>query len=207
MPKLSEILGTSYAQIPEDLKKKYENIDLVDGSSYVEKKELETAQTTIKQYEKDIKKRDTDLKELREKAKDNEELTKKIDDLEKENKKATDDYKVELEKVNFDRKLEKKLSDYKPQNVEILKRALDTSKISLDGENFLGLDEQIKTLNETDKYLFKEVEKAEDVVKGTGIIGSESSIGDDKVDNSIGTILAKAKTENKNAEARSKFFA
>ncbi len=207
MPKLSEILGTSYAQIPEDLKKKYENIDLVDSSSYVEKKELETAQTTIKQYEKDIKKRDTDLKDLREKAKDNEELTKKIDDLEKENKKATDDYKAELEKVNFDRKLEKKLSDYNPQNVEILKKALDTKKISLDGENFLGLDEQIKTLNETDKYLFKEVEKEDDAAKGTGIIGSESSLGDDKTDNSIGAMLAKAKTENKNAEARNKFFA
>lgn len=207
MPKLSEILGTSYAQVPEDLKKKYENIDLVEGSSFIEKKEFETAQATIKQYEKDIKKRDTDLKDLREKAKDNEELTKKIDDLEKENKKAADDYKVELEKVNFDRKLEKKLGDYNPQNVEILKRAIDASKISLDGENFLGLDEQIKALNETDKYLFKEVEKADGIAKGTGIIGSESSLVDDKVDNSIGAMLAKAKTENKNAEARNKFFA
>lgn len=207
MPKLSEILGESYSQIPENIRNQYENIDLVDSSSYIEKKELETAQATIKQYEKDIKKRDTDLKDLREKAKDNEELTKKIDDLEKENKKATDDYKVELEKVNFDRKLEKKLSGYNPQNVEILKKSLDLSKISLDGENFLGLDEQIKSRKETDGYLFKAVENKEDIAKGTGIIGSDNSSVDDKGNSGIGALLAKAKTENKNAEARNKFFA
>ncbi|WP_238917246.1 phage scaffolding protein [Clostridium sp. YIM B02555] len=207
MPKLSEILGESYSQIPENIRTQYENIDLVDSSSYIEKKELETAQATIKQYEKDIKKRDTDLKDLREKAKDNEELTKKIDDLEKENKKATDDYKVELEKVNFDRKLEKKLAEYNPQNVDILKKSLDLSKISLDGENFLGLDEQIKSRKETDGYLFKAVENKEDIAKGTGIIGSDKYSVDDKGNSGIGALLAKAKTENKNVEAQNKFFA
>lgn len=128
MPKLSEILGDSFNQIPEDLRKKYENVDLVDSSNYVEKRQYDTAQTTIKQYEKDIQKRDKDLEDLREKAKDNEELTKKIDDLKIENKKTTDNYKVELEKINFEYRLEKKLGDYNPHNVDILKKALDLTK-------------------------------------------------------------------------------
>ncbi|WP_271810542.1 phage scaffolding protein [Clostridium beijerinckii] len=206
MPKLSEILGDSFNQIPEDLRKKYENIDLVDSSNYVEKRQYETAQTTIKQYEKDIKKRDTDLEDLRDKAKDNEELTKKIDDLKIENKKATDDYKAELEKINFEYRLEKKLGDYDPQNVEILKKALELKKIKADGDNFIGLEEQIKSLKETDKYLFKETTQTEKP-KGTGVIIGSSSSVDDKGPSGIGAILAKTKTDNANAEAQNKFFA
>ncbi|QBD86000.1 phage scaffold protein, partial [Clostridium tetani] len=38
MPKLSEILGEHFKQIPEDLQKKYKDIDLVDSSNYIEKK-------------------------------------------------------------------------------------------------------------------------------------------------------------------------
>ena len=40
MPKLSEILGDSFTQIPEDLQKKYKDIDLVNSSDYVEKSKL-----------------------------------------------------------------------------------------------------------------------------------------------------------------------
>lgn len=207
MPKLSEILGESYSQIPEDLKKKYNNIDLVDSSSYVEKRELDTANATITQYKKDIKKRDSDLTDLQGKVKDNEELNTEIENLKAANKKASDDYEAKLSQITFDSKLEKKLSEYNPHNVGILKKAIDSSKISLDGDNFLGLDEQIKALNETDKYLFKETVNAEDQKKGTGIIGSNNTFVDDKSNSSIGAILAKAKTENKNAEAQNKFFA
>ncbi|ALB46222.1 MULTISPECIES: phage scaffolding protein [Clostridium] len=206
MPKLSEILGDSFNQIPEDLRKKYENVDLVDSSNYVEKRQYDTAQTTIKQYEKDIQKRDKDLEDLREKAKDNEELTKKIDDLKIENKKTTDNYKVELEKINFEYRLEKKLGDYNPHNVDILKKALDLTKIKADGDNFIGLEEQIKSLNETDKYLFKETTQTEKP-KGTGVIIGSNSSADDKGPSGIGAILAKTKTENANAEAQNKFFA
>lgn len=206
MPKLDEILGTAYAQIPEDLKKKYKDVDLVDSTNYIEKKDYDTVKKERDQYKKDIKKRDTDLENLQEKVKDNEELNLEIENLKKENKKAADDYKVELEKITFESKLEKKLISYNPQNVAILKKALDLSKVSLDGENFLGLDEQIKSLNETDKYLFKEI-KPEDIPGGTGTIGSDNNNNNEQTDtNSIGGALAKAKTENINSEAQSKFF-
>jgi hypothetical protein len=55
MPKLSEILGEAYSKIPEEIKNKYEDIDLVDSSSYVDK-ENEDLQNKIYQYEKDYKK-------------------------------------------------------------------------------------------------------------------------------------------------------
>lgn len=192
MPKLSEILGESYSQIPEDLQKKYKDIELVDSSNYVEKKELETANKTIKQYKKDIEKRDNDLVDLQGKVNDNEELNVEIENLKAVNKKASEDYESKLNKITFESKLEKKLGEFKPKNLGILKKALDVEKISLDGDNFLGLEEQIKNLKESDPYLFEEGTPG-----GTGNIGGGQSsiIDDNKGTKSIGEVLGKQQAD------------
>ncbi|MGO5074351.1 phage scaffolding protein [Clostridium sporogenes] len=204
MPRLSEILGEAYSQIPEDLKKKYKDIDLVDNSNYVEKKELDVANETIKQYKKDIKKRDKDLEDLQGKIKDNEELNTEIENLKANNKKASEDYEAKLNKITFETELEKKLGDYRPKNLNILKKALDFEKIQLDGDNFLGLEEQIKSLKESDAYLFET-----ETPGGTGNIGGDSSsiIDNDDGKLSLGARLAKERTEaSKVTEAQNKFF-
>ncbi|MBE6075941.1 MULTISPECIES: phage scaffolding protein [Clostridium] len=204
MPRLSEILGEAYSQIPEDLKKKYKDIDLVDSSNYIEKKELDTANETIKQYKKDIKKRDKDLEDLQGKIKDNEELNAEIENLKANNKKASEDYEDKLNKITFETKLEKRLGDYRPKNLNILKKALDFEKIKLDGDNFLGLEEQIKSLKESDAYLFET-----ETPGGTGNIGGDSSsiIDNDDGKLSLGARLAKERTEaSKVTEAQNKFF-
>ncbi|RXI50686.1 phage scaffold protein [Clostridium tetani] len=192
MPKLSEILGEHFKQIPEDIQKKYKDIDLVDSSNYIEKKELDTANETIKQYKKDIAKRDKDLVDLQGKIKDNEELNAEIENLKAANKKASEDYESKLNQITFETKLEKKLGEFKPKNLGILKKALDIEKINLDGDNFLGLEDQIKNLKESDPYLF-----AEETPGGTGNIGGgQSSIIDDNKDSkSIGEILGKQQAD------------
>lgn len=146
MPKLSEILGEHFKQIPEDIQKKYKDIDLVDSSNYIEKKELDTVNETIKQYKKYIAKSDKDLVDLQGKIKDNEELNAEIENLKAANKKASEDYESKLNQITFETKLEKKLGEFKPKNLGILKKALDIEKINLDGDNFLGLEDQIKNL-------------------------------------------------------------
>ncbi|BFN04364.1 phage scaffolding protein [Clostridium tetani] len=192
MPKLSEILGKHFNQIPEDIQKKYKDIDLVDSSNYIEKKELETANETIKQYKKDIAKRDKDLVDLQSKVKDNRELNAEIENLKAANKKASEDYESKLNQITFETKLEKKLGEFKPKNLGILKKALDIEKINLAGDNFLGLEDQIKNLKESDPYLF-----AEETPGGTGNIeGGQSSIIDDNKDSkSIGEILGKQQAD------------
>lgn len=194
MPKLSEILGEHFKQIPDDLQKKYKDTDLVDSSDYVEKKELDTANETIKQYKKDIEKRDKDLVDLQGKVKDNEEFNTEIENLKKANKKASEDYESKLNQITFETKLEKKLGEFKPKNLGILKKALDTEKISLDGDNFLGLEDQIKNLKESDPYLFEE-----ETPGGTGSIGGgQSSIIDGKKEpESIGEVLGKQQADRK----------
>lgn len=68
---------------------------------------------------------------------------------------------------NFDSKLAVKLmsKEINAKDVVDIKANLDMSKISLDGENFIGLDEQIKDLKERKDYLFN---KEEIVIKGSG---------------------------------------
>lgn len=77
-------------------------------------------------------------------------------------------------------------------------------KISLDGENMLGLDDQIKLLKESDPYLFEVDEKG-----GTGNIGGASSITDkdDKGQLSLGARLAEQrKNASQVTEIQNKFF-
>lgn len=203
MSHLKEILGESYSQISEDLQKKYENIDLVDSSNWVRKKDYEDLDKTVKQYKKDLDKRDQDLKDLGEKVKDNEELNNEIIRLQSENKQSTEDHEAEIKQMKFDATLEKKLGEYKPKNLGILKKALEMDKISLDGENFIGLDDQITKLKESDSYLFEEAPKG-----GTGILGGGSYLLDDnKGSSGLGARLAeKIKTANQVNAAQNKFF-
>lgn len=203
MPKLNEILGDAFNQLPEDLQKQYGNIDLVDSAAYVLKKDYDELDKTVKQYKKDLGKRDQDLKELKEKTKDNEELNLEIQRLQEENKKVNEDHQVAIKKFKFDTALEKKLGEYKPKNLSILMKALDFEKISLDGENFLGLDDQMASLKESDPYLF-----GEEIKGGTGSIGGGVPLTDKtKGQLSLGARLAEQKkTVNQATENLNKFF-
>lgn len=203
MPKLSEILGDAFKQIPEDIQKQYADIDLVDSTAYVLKKDYDELEKNAKQYKKDLGKRDQDLKDLKDKVKDNEDLNLEIQRLQEENEKANKDHEAAIQKFKFDAVLEKKLGEYKPKNLNILMKALDMEKISLDGENLLGLDDQITNLKGSDPYLF-----GEEVTGGTGSFGGGSSL----IDQSKGQLSfgAKLAEQKKNADVAAenldKFF-
>jgi len=203
MAKLKEILGEAFAHIPEDLQKKYENIDLVDSTNFIEKKDHDNLKATAAQYEKDIKKRDDDLLELGKKATGNEDLTAEITRLKGENEQATKDHEAALKQIKFDATLEKKLGDFKPKNLKILKKALEMEKISLEGENLLGLDEQISKLKESDAYLF-----GDEPLGGTGSLGGGSSLTDESTGQlSLGARLAEQrKNASQVTESQNKFF-
>lgn len=77
----------------------------------------------------------------------------------------------------FNSKLAIKLMsrDINAKDIVDIKANLDMSKISLDGENFIGLDEQIKNLKERKDYLFN---KEETVIIGSGESGRQKVDGD-----------------------------
>lgn len=83
-----------------------------------------------------------------------------------------------VKQSNFDSKLAVKLmsKEINAKDVIDIKANLDMSKISLDGENFIGLNEQINNLKERKDYLFN---KEETVITGAGESGRQKVDGDD----------------------------
>lgn len=111
-----------------------------------EKKELKTQ----------LEERDEQLKELKEKAQDSEELSEKIAELEEQNKQAKEEYETKMAELKKNTAIDIKLKDARAKNIKAVKALLDLEKISLDGENLIGIDEQLETLKEKESYLFGE---------------------------------------------------
>jgi Phage minor structural protein GP20 len=118
------------------------------------KDDADKAKEKAGELEKQLKDRDTQLDDLSKKAKGNEDLMKQISDLQEANKQTAADYQAKLDKQAFDFSLEKALADAKAKNPKAVKALLNTEAIKLDGEKLLGLEEQLKALQESDSYLF-----------------------------------------------------
>lgn len=111
-----------------------------------------------------IEDRDKQLKELKIKAVGNEELTTKITELETLNNQTKEEYETKIAALRKETSIELKLKDEKAKNIKAVKALLDLEKVSLDGDNLIGLDEQLKALKEKESYLF-----GEDSIKGRGV--------------------------------------
>ncbi|MEK4922018.1 phage scaffolding protein [Cytobacillus sp. FSL R5-0569] len=118
-------------------------------------KDLENEITTYKQQ---IADRDTQLVDLSRKVGDNKDLQNQIKDLQKANADAKEESDSKLAAQRKEFKLELALKDAAAKNPKAVKALLDQEKISLDGDNLIGLDEQLKSLKESDAYLFGEDE-------------------------------------------------
>ncbi|WWU65211.1 phage scaffolding protein [Clostridium baratii] len=156
MPKLSEIIGDNFNSLSEEIKTKYKNIDLVDSSKYVKKEqfdaketELETTKTQLKEANDTIQSyKDMDIESIKSSAeqwKDKYETeTKELKDKLNTQKRefAAKDF---LDKHNFASERVKK---------SVLKDFLD-KEFKLENDNFLGADDWIKALKESEPEIFK----------------------------------------------------
>lgn len=199
MPKLKEILGESFNQIPEDIRKKYENIELVDSSNYIPKERFDQVNNDKKEYKKQLDERDKQLNDLQGKVKDNEELTKEIDNLKATNTKTTTEYEEKIKKLQFDTVLNSALKGANAKDAKLIRALLDETKLTVDGENVIGLKEQLDAIKKERDYLF------EKEVKGTGSFVSGG--GDPTPGNStnIASELGKQRAETLKAKSLTDF--
>jgi len=107
-----------------------------------------------KKLEADLTARDTQLEQLKNAAGNSEELKAQIEQLQAENQKAAEEWQAKMAQMQLDFAIEKALAAAKAKNAKAVKALLDMEKVKLDGEQLLGLDDQLKTLKETDPYLF-----------------------------------------------------
>lgn len=103
-------------------------------------------------------------------------------------KEIQDEADEKVKQNKFDSKLDFKLvsEEIGAKDPKEIRAHLDTSKISLDGENFIGLDEQIKPLKEKKSYLFnidKKINKGLDDDNPNKRKNEDGNINDDDLDN------------------------
>lgn len=142
------------------------------------KSQLDTANATIE----DLKKNNTD----------NETLQNTI----KEHEATIANLKKEAETKDFNYALDTALKESKCKNTKALKALLNMEGIKLNEGKFEGLEEQLKTLKESDSYLFDAGEKQPG---GSGFNPDDE--GDDGENESIGTRLGKQAKESQNTFA------
>jgi hypothetical protein len=156
---LKTLLGEElYKQVTE--KAGDTKIAIVSDGNWFPKDKFDEKNTEVKDLKQQLKDRDVQLENLKKKAKDSEELQQTIKDLQKENEDTKKEYEENLLKTRKEAKLELALKEAQAKNPKAVKALLDAEKISLDGENLVGLEEQLKALQESDSYLFGGVEPA-----------------------------------------------
>jgi len=109
-----------------------------------------------KKLEADIAERDKQLEDLKKAAGSNEELKKQIEALQAENKKAAEEWQAKVAQMQLDFAIERALTNAKAKNPKAVKALLDLEKVKLDGDKLLGLDDQLKAIQQSDPYLFGE---------------------------------------------------
>jgi hypothetical protein len=109
-----------------------------------------------KKLEDDLKTRDQQLEDLKNAAGTNEDLKQQIKDLQEANEKATRDWETKLAQMQLDFAVDKALTAAKAKNPKAVKALLDMENVKLDGDKLLGLDDQLKAIQQSDPYLFGE---------------------------------------------------
>nr|DAK78398.1 MAG TPA: minor structural protein [Caudoviricetes sp.] len=147
---LKTILGDTYT---EDIDKKVSD---EIGKGFVSRADFNSANEAKKTLEGQISERDKQIKGFEKLAGDNEALKTQLTTAQEANKTAKSEYEANLKKVTLDSKIESALLGAQAKNTKAARALLDESKISLDGENVLGLNEQLEALKKDAAYLFGE---------------------------------------------------
>jgi hypothetical protein len=109
-----------------------------------------------KKLEADIDERDKQLEQLKNAAGNSEELKAQIEQLQAENQKAAEEWQAKMAQMQLNFAVDKALTAAKAKNPKAVKALLDMENVKLDGDKLLGLDDQLKAIQQSDPYLFGE---------------------------------------------------
>ena len=116
------------------------------------KQQLAEKDAKIGELEGNIAERDKDIEKLKNaddkvSKEDYENLQAKYKELEKSSKEN-------VANVTKNFLIDKVLAGSKAKNIDVLRKQIDFEKVTLEGEEIKGLNEQIEALQKTDAYLF-----------------------------------------------------
>jgi len=202
MAKLKDIIGEElYKQLPADKQKEYENKDYEDvsGGAYVPKTKFEQVNDQVKEYKKQVGERDTQITKLKEEFKDTEGLKEKVEKLESDNKTQKESYEKQLSEISFNNALEKGLSSFNVKDKTLIMALLNKENLKVDGDNIIGLKEQLEPLQKSHEYLF------EKTPNGTGSFNTGGKGGEEQTKTNFATELGKQRAEALKAKSLTDF--
>ncbi|TDT63419.1 phage scaffolding protein [Fonticella tunisiensis] len=127
------------------------------NQNYIPKERFDEVNNSLKELKGQLAERDKQLKELGEKVKDNEELTKQIQALQEANKKAAADYEAKIRNITLDNAIKQKLTEGKAKYTDLLMSKFDREKLKIkDDGSIEGLEEQFNAIKESYKDLFEQ---------------------------------------------------
>lgn len=146
--------------LTEEQAEKVLSVNTEQLKGFIPKARFDEVNNAKKQAEKDLSDRDKQLETLKNSTGDVETLKQTIETLQNENKAAMDKYNAELAEIKLAGAVDTALLGADALNVKAVKALLDMSKIKMDGDVLLGINEQIESLKkaEDSKMLFKAVE-------------------------------------------------
>lgn len=126
-------------------------------TNYIPKERFDEVNNSLKELKGQLADRDKQLKDLGDKAKGNEELSKQIADLQEANKKTVGDYEAKIKNMTLDNAIKSKLKDSKAKYEDLLMSKFDREKLKLKEDGSIeGLDEQLNSLKEGYTDLFEQ---------------------------------------------------
>lgn len=140
------------------------------GKNYVAKSQFNQKLEELKQAKTERETVNKELEELRKTNEGNKDLQAQIEAMKKAAADRDKDYKAQLLALKTDAAIDTALVTAKAKNAKAVKALLQMEKIKLgDDGKLIGLDEQLKSLQTSDAYLFGD-SQASGVVPGS--IGS-----------------------------------
>ncbi len=107
-----------------------------------------------KKLETDLQARDTQLEELKKTAGASEDLKKQIETLQADNKKKDEDYQAQLRDLTLANAVKMAVAG-KVHDEGLVAGLIDKTKLVIDGEKIVGLEDQLKSLQAEKAFLFK----------------------------------------------------
>ncbi|MDH5160348.1 phage scaffolding protein [Heyndrickxia oleronia] len=175
----------------------------------IPKSRLDEKIKEVKDLEKQIGDRDRQLEDL--KKIDAEGLQEKIKELQKENETAKTEYETKLKDTQLTSALKLALNG-KVHDTDLVAGLIDKTTIELgeDGNITKGLDEQIKTLQESKSFLFVQKDEGNSSsFRGFTPAGGtpQNNVDSQKANEDFGKNLANFATNNKDLDkARDSYF-
>lgn len=156
--------------------------------TYIPKHRFDEVNEENKTLKTTVKENATQLETLKKSTGDNAELQKQIETLQADNKKKDEEYQSQLKDLTLTNAIKLAVAD-KAQDAELVAGLFDKSKLILsDDGKITGLDDQLKNLQESKAFLFKQEETKQETQPGFKI-GADGTSQNGDVNSQLASIF------------------